>query len=291
MIKTNYLSVIIIWCTTPLAIQWSIQSGMLFGLMSRLSLGLLVLAIIYVFSKQKLQFNKVNSMAFIAVGIGIYFSMLFVYMSAQYIPSGWISVIFGLSPIITGVFSIIFLNENHFTKCKTIGMLLGLSGLIVIFYTSSELAATKVLGVFLMLTSTIAHAGSAVIVKKINAPITGKQSTFGGLLIAVPLIILTFVISGHQMGELTPRSIGSIIYLGAIGTAAGFSMYYYILKKLDAIKVSLIALVSPVIALILGIILNNEPFSMSIVIGGVLIISGLALFESYDKKSQAVKEI
>lgn len=283
MVKSSYITVIAIWSTTPLAIQWSIQSGMLFGLMSRLSIGLIVLAMIFALSGQRLKFSKTTLLAYLTAGIGIYFAMLFVYMSAQYIPSGWMSVIFGLSPIITGVASIIFLGKNHFTQNKTIGMVLGLIGLIVIFYTSSSIDMGKVIGVLLMVVSTMAHAGSAVLMKKINAPITGTQSTFGGLLIAVPLIIITFLLSGHEIGEFSARAIGSILYLGAIATAAGFSMYYYILKELDAIEVSLIALVSPVIALILGILLNNEPFSIYILLGGGFIISGLVVFESKAK--------
>ena len=284
MFKATYLAVIVLWSTTPLAVQWSIQSGMLFGLMSRMSIGLLVLAVLFVLTRQKLSLHKDTFIAYITVGLGIYFAMSFVYWGAQFIPSGWISVIFGLSPIMTGILSIFLLGENHFTRGKTIGMVLGVAGLIVIFHTSAAIDISVVYGVLAMLMSTFAHAVSAVLMKRINAPVSGTESTLGGLLIAVPLIMVTFLLSGEKAGEFTAQSVLSIIYLGAIGTAAGFSMYYYILNKSDAVKVSLITLVTPVCALLLGSVFNDEPLSISIIIGGGLILSGLALFELLGKE-------
>ena len=284
MVKATYLSVIVLWSTTPLAVQWSIQSGMLFGLMSRMSIGLLVLALLFVITKQKLTLHKDAFIAYLTVGLGIYFAMSFVYWSAQYIPSGWISVIFGLSPIMTGVLSIFLLGENHFARNKTLGMVLGIVGLVVIFHTSAAIDMHAVYGVVAMLMSTFSHAVSAVLMKKINAPVSGTESTLGGLLIAVPLIMVTFLLSGEDVGEFTARSVISIIYLGAIATAIGFSMYYFILTKLDAVKVSLITLVTPVCALLLGFLFNDEPLSISILLGGALVLLGLALFELPGKK-------
>ncbi|MEM7401751.1 MAG: EamA family transporter [Pseudomonadota bacterium] len=285
MLKATYLAVIVIWSTTPLAVQWSIQSGMLFGLMSRMSIGLFVLVMLFVVTKQKLSLHKDAFIAYLTVGLGIYFAMSFVYWSAQYIPSGWISVIFGLSPIMTGILSIFVLGENHFTISKTIGMVLGVAGLIVIFHTSAAIDMSVVHGVLAMVMSTFAHAMSAVLVKRINAPVSGTESTLGGLLIAVPLILVTFLLSGEKVGEFTAQSVVSMLYLGAIATAAGFSMYYYILNKLNAIKVSLITLVSPVCALLLGSLLNDESITISVLIGGGLILSGLALFEFLGKEA------
>ena len=279
MVRVTYLSIIVLWSTTPLAVKWSIESGVLLGLMARMSIGLFVLACVFMLLRQTLTLNKDAIVAYVAAGLGIYFAMSLVYWGAQYIPSGWISVIFGLSPIITGVTSVIILGENHFTLNKTLGMMLGLSGLFVIFYTSAAIDVNVLFGVFAMLLSTVAHAVSAVALKKIDAPITGTQSTLGGLLIAVPLIGITYLFSAEEVSEFTPRSAVSIIYLGAIATAAGFSMYYFILKQLDAVKVSLITLISPVCALLLGALLNDEPITASIVLGGGLILSGLALFE------------
>ncbi len=282
MIKTSYISVIIIWSTTPLAIQWSSQAGPLFGVTSRMLIGLLTLALIFVLTKQKLTQSKEALIAYLTAGLGIYLSMSLVYWSAQFIPSGWISVIFGLSPIMTGVLSLYFLNENHFSSLKMFGMLLGIVGLLVIFSASESFGADAAWGVCGIVTGTFTHALSAVLVKRINAPITGLESTFGGLLVAVPLFAVTYLSSGEQMAELSAVTIYSIVYLGVIATAVGFSMYYFILQKLDAVRVSLITLMTPICALYLGSAFNDELMTLSVLIGTACVLIGLAMFE-FDK--------
>lgn len=288
MIKTSYISVIFIWSTTPLAIQWSSQAGPLFGVTSRMLIGLMTLALIFVFTNQRLTKTKDALIVYMFAGMGIYLSMSLVYWSAQFIPSGWISVIFGLSPIMTGVLSIYILNENHFSLLKILGMVLGIIGLVVIFNASESFGDDAVWGVAGIVAGTFTHALSAVLVKRINAPISGLESTFGGLLVAVPLFSVTYLSSGEQVTEMTVVTIYSILYLGVIATAIGFSMYYFILQKLDAIRVSLITLLTPICALYLGAVFNDEHITLAIVIGTALVLFGLALFE-FDKSVYKTK--
>jgi len=75
----------------------------------------------------------------------------------------------------------------------------------------------------------------------------------------------------------------SIIYLGAIATTIGFSLYYYILLHLSATSVAMLTLVSPVLALYLGHKLNHEPLSLKIATGTALILSALLLHEFFDR--------
>ena len=292
MVKTSYISVIAIWSTTPLAIQWSIEAGLFFSLLARMSIGLLVMLMIFLMTKHTFKIDKHAWYAYMIAGLGIYFSMSLVYWGAQYIPSGWISVIFGLSPIITGIISIIFLNENHFNLSKSLGMILGVTGLFVIFKTGAQISLDSFYGVLALLLSTFTHALSAVMLKRLNASISGIDSTFGGLIIAVPLLGVTFLLLGEELATFSSQAIISIIYLGAIATAIGFSMYYYILQKLDVIRVSLITLITPVSALFIGMVFNDEAITVSVILGTALIMLGLVLFEirqdqfSLDNKSK-----
>jgi drug/metabolite transporter (DMT)-like permease len=55
----------------------------------------------------------------------------------------------------------------------------------------------------------------------------------------------------------------------------GFTLYFYLLKKMEANRVSLITLLTPVLALILGNSLNGERVSMEVLFGSSLIVFGL----------------
>lgn len=280
MIKLAYLSVIFIWSTTPLAVYWSSQSGVMFGVTSRMLIGLLTLMFIFFITRQNLNYSKKAYLAYSCAGLGIYIAMSLVYYGVQYIPTGWVSVLFGLSPIITGISAVYILNENHFTANKLAGMGFGLMGLVLIFGGSNEFGEHAGFGILLMFLSTFAHALSAVIIKKINAPISGVESTYGGLMIAVPLFIITLLITGEKIETISYKTFASILYLGVIATAIGFSLYYFILQKLDPVRVSLISLITPVSGLYLGHVLNNESITITVILGTVLILIGLFLFES-----------
>ena len=92
------------------------------------------------------------------------------------------------------------------------------------------------MGIAAVFTSAFAHSLSAVFIKRVNSPISGMEASFGGFSVAAPILLLMFLISGEPLMIEAPTSTWvSILYLGVVATALGFTLYYYILKNLDAI--------------------------------------------------------
>lgn len=210
--------------------------------------------------------------------------MILVYWGAQFIPSGWISIIFGLSPIITGVVSSIFFRGEFFSAIKLFSLLLAVVGLIIIFGHSANLGEYAAWGISAVLLSTIIHSLAALMIKNINVSISGMQITYGGLLIAVPLFALVTLFSRTSLpDEIMTLSWYAIVYLGIVATAIGFPLYYFVLGKLDAIRVSMITLITPMTALLLGAMLNGEALTATVLLGAGMILLGLTLYE-YDRK-------
>jgi len=130
----------------------------------------------------------------------------------------------------------------------------------------------------------VIHSASSVWVKRINADVPAIVMTSGGLAIAAPLFLLTWLLnSGGLPADVSTKTVGSIAYLALFGSVLGFTLYYYVLKHVQATRVAMIALIAPVMALTLGNILNGEPLSIEIAFGAMLILSGLALFETGDR--------
>ena len=200
LVKAAYIGAIIIWSTTPLAIQWSsIGGGYLFGVSARMLIGLLVLYLLFKLIKLSLPMTRSALKVYIVSGMGIFTSMTTVYWGAQFIPSGWIAVMFGLSPIFTGVLSKILYQQKSFSKLQLLGMMCGLVGLITIFGNSNDFNTDAAWGLFAVFISAITHALSAVVIKRINAPLTGVESTLGGLTVAVPLFLMAMLISSEAV--------------------------------------------------------------------------------------------
>lgn len=280
-IPAAYIVVVLIWSTTPLAIKWSGDGpGYLFGVTLRMIIGvLLVMSMIRIMGLSMPWHRRARS-AYLAAGIGIYMAMLSVYWAAQFIPSGWISVLYGLTPITTGIMARLWLHEKGLTPMRLASMMVSLSGLAIIFLKSAGEGMTTLYGVGGVLLSVLSHSISSVWIKRCSVKMHGLVLTGGGLMVCVPLFLLTWFLSGENIPEqVSMRALSSIVYLGVVGTGAGFALYYYILHNMEATKVALITLITPVIALMIGQLLNGETIELQVWLGGGLIMLGLAGFE------------
>jgi drug/metabolite transporter (DMT)-like permease len=280
-VPAAYIGIIIIWSTTPLAIKWSGEEvGFLFGVASRMLIGAAVCSLIMSLLARKLPWHREARQTYLAAGLGLYGAMMSVYWGAQFIPSGLISVIFGLTPIVTGVIAAIWLQERSLTTSKLAGVILGIIGLVIIFGTGIELSDGGVYGIAAVLVAVLLHSVSAVWVKAISAQVPALEVTNGGLLVAAPLYLLTWLLFGNSWPVNVPLRVTlSISYLAIFGSVLGFIMYFYVLKHIDASRVALITLVTPVLALILGQGLNNESIQPVVWIGTCCILLGMSIYQ------------
>ncbi|PPK76608.1 drug/metabolite transporter (DMT)-like permease [Methylobacter tundripaludum] len=284
-IPLAYISIVLLWATTPLAIKWSGEGpGFLFGVTGRMAIGTLCILLMLGLSRQHLAWHRKALQTYLAVAVQIYGSMLVVYWAAQFIPSGWISVIFGLLPLMTALLAAVWLGERSLTLGSLLAYVLGISGLWVMFGSALQLGHDAVLGIIGVLVSTFLQAVSSIWVKRIDGKIPALSQVTGGLLLSLPAYLITWAkFDGHWPTEISPISLASIVYLGMIATTIGFVLYYYLLIHQSATKVALITLISPVMALLLGHAVNHEPLTMKVATGTLLILGALLMHEFFDR--------
>ena len=215
-------------------------------------------------------------------GISIYLGTALFYSSAQLIPSGWVAVVFGLSPLITGVFSAMVEPESKLTPARLTGLILGLSGLALVFSAGLRFEDASIVGIaYSALAVTITSAASVYTRQLVKEQtISGLQITTGSLVVALPLFAITaYFVSPGLEAEFSHRAIYGMIYLGLLGSGVGFTLYYFLLKRVSASKISLVGLITPITALTLGALLNNEPVVSRVYYGAGLVCIGLILYE------------
>jgi drug/metabolite transporter (DMT)-like permease len=276
-----FIGVVFIWGTTPLALQWSIDHiNFLFAVMARMVLGLIICLVAYGVTKNKIPFHKKAIMTYIAGGFGIFGAMTVTYWAAQFIPSGWISVIFGLSTIMTGIMAYFWLNEP-FGLERWVGLLFGVFGLGIIFIQGTTAESQQTIwGIAAVLLATFIYTSSSVAVKKFGGTVPALAITTGSLAVSVPCFFMVWLIYGGQLPQLlTLKVASSIIYLGIMGSVVGFVLYYFILQKMDASKAMLTTLLAPVVALFLGSTLNGEIINARILLGTGMILMGLSAYQ------------
>jgi len=281
VILLAYVLVVLIWSTTPLAIKWSSEGvGFLLGLTARMYIGALLSLVLVIIIYKKLRVDARAVHVYFASGLAIYGGMMPVYWGAQYIDSGLISVVFSLTPIVTAFLAARFLYEQSLTIFKMIGSVLGVLGLVVIFSDQISFGEQAILGISAVVLSVVLHSISSVWIKYLKPDLPVLMITAGGLLCSLPLFLLTYYLLDVQIPEaVSLRPLLAIVYLGIMGSVVGFMSYYFILVQLPASTVALITLITPVLALLIGVLFNNELVSYSIILGAVCVLTGLLIHQ------------
>lgn len=275
-----YVGVVLIWTTTPLGIKWSsVGVSFIFGVTARMSIGLCCLLLLMLLSRTRLRLDRAALTTYVAVAIQVYSSMLLTYWGAQFIPSGWLSVIYGLSPFMTAFMAAAILKEHSLGVGKILSYLIGFAGLAVMFSSAIDLNLQAVEGMTALLIATFLHAISAIWVKKIHAELPAMAQITGGLLLSMPLYLATWYwLDQAQMPDMpAEQTVWAILYLGLIATPIGFALYYFVLARLPATNVAMINLMTPVLSLLLGYFANQEALTMKVLTGTGLIMLALGL--------------
>lgn len=281
-VPAAYLGVILIWSTTPLGIQWSAQGAAFsFAVMARMLIGLAICLLLLRATRTDFPFTPAAKQLYLVSGLSIFVAMLLTYWGALHIPSGLISVIFGLSPLVTGVFAALWLSERTLTPLRIAGLAMALGGLWLIFGQPWPGDGRATLGTAAVVAGMTVQALGLVWIKRLNVRASSLAITTGSLGVATPLFVLAWWVADAASlpPDITPRAGMAIVYLGIFGSVVGFTLYYYVIKHLDAGRVALITLVTPVTALLLGQTLNAEFIPGRGWVGIALIGAGLLLYE------------
>jgi drug/metabolite transporter (DMT)-like permease len=274
-----FVSVILIWSTTPLAIKWSaLGIGFSFAVFSRMAVGMLLCAVLLLLFRVPFPLHRRALQAYLAGGLSMFAAMALTYWSSQFVSSGMIAVLFGLSPLITSLGAALWLKEEALTAEKLVGMLLGVLGLLLVFRGGLGLAEGSALGLLTLFMAVVAQSLGLVWLKRIDDDSPPLATTMGILLVSLPLFFLAWwMADGHVPEAVSGRSAAATLYLGTFGSVLGFALYYYLIKHMEAGRVALITLITPVLALLLGHGLNDEAVLPQVWLGTASIVLGLCV--------------
>lgn len=210
----------------------------------------------------------------------------FVYWAEQYIPTGLASILFAGYPFWVALFSYFMLKNEPLSLFKISGIVLAFTGMLVIFSGDVHVADTRAfIAMILMVTNTILQAYSLVLVKKIGQPINPFAFNFVGMMISSILLIgASIMLESHDGIVWNTATVGSILYLGIVGSVIVFAAYFWLLKRVEAVYLSLVSFINPIVAVLLGAIVLGEKLDPDVFLGasfvllGLLVANGRALY-------------
>jgi drug/metabolite transporter (DMT)-like permease len=202
-----------------------------------------------------------------------------VYHCETVLPSGLVSLMWGIYPMLQALAGHWFLEDEQLLSGQWFGFGAALLGLVLLFQTDLRgFGADGVPMALLLLLSPISAVVGTTLVKRYGGSVSSTLLNRNGMFVgAVALLTAAFVFERGEPVSWTPSAIGSVAYLSVIGTVLTFSLYFWLLRYMPAHKLGLIAFVTPGIALFLGWAFGGEPVTRWTLVGAGLILAGVLL--------------
>ncbi|MBN2430211.1 MAG: DMT family transporter [Acidobacteria bacterium] len=269
------------WGTTWLAIKISLVAiPPILGVALRFSLAASIMVAVAVWRRQKFPHTLADHGRLMLVG-GMTFSLgyILVYFGEQYISSGLTSVLFATFPLFVSLFAHFLIPGERINRYKIGGVLIGICGVVVLFYRDIQRPDQSTLGIALVVTSALIAALSNVYSKRVLQRMSLIAFNTLALVYGCALTWMFWLLMGgnFQPGPALTGSLLATAYLSVFGTVLPFLGLFWLLTRMDTTRLSMITLITPVLALILGWLIMDERISVTIFVAATLILAGVVL--------------
>jgi drug/metabolite transporter (DMT)-like permease len=291
-IYLSYILICTIWGSTWLVIKIGLEIiPPLFGAGLRFLIASALLLVLIKTRGVNIPWDKRAKRLYLIVALTS-FSVPFalVYWGEQFIPSGLTSILFAVYPFMVALFSFMSLKDERITAVKVIGIILGFTGIVVVF--SNDIGANNpnaFSGMAAILVSAVFQAFSVIVIKKMAHETHPFAITFVPMIYS-SVILLTAAVLVEDVIHIqwTTKAVLSIFYLGIFGSVVTFVSYFWLLKRVEAVLLSLTAFITPIVAIILGVFLLDERFSSKLFLGAMLVLGGIIIANREDLRKKVL---
>jgi len=194
------------------------------------------------------------------------------------ISSGLASILNSTTTLWTAVLIYWVMPTERPTAINYVGVVVGFAGVVILVFPelASHGLSGDVLGALAVVVASLSYAVNALYQRRKMRRVSIFEVSLGqlgaGVLFAIPLAAPSLPsIHFHWV------SMAAVIGLGAIGTGVAYTLYYYVMNTLGAVRAAGVTYLVPVTAVFWGAFLLNETVSVSVVAGGIVILAGILL--------------
>jgi drug/metabolite transporter (DMT)-like permease len=212
---------------------------------------------------------------------GVFSYNVFFFLGLERIEAGRASLIIANNPVFITLFSALIFRER-LRPAAALGILLSLCGALVVITRGDPLSALRggvgwgELFIFFCVLSWVAYS---LIGKRVLAALSPLASVTWASLLGMAFLSPPALAEGLLPAALRYSSAGwaGILYLGVFGTVAGFVWYYRGIREIGPARASQFINLVPVSAVLLAALVLEEPLTLSLLAGGVLVLTGITL--------------
>jgi drug/metabolite transporter (DMT)-like permease len=198
----------------------------------------------------------------------------------EHISSALASVLNACTPLFAAGFAAALLGER-LRPPQLLGVAVGFLGVAVVAGVGGgDLAGSSLLGSAAVVLASAGYGFGFAYANRFTTGLSALQLSFGQLL-AATLILAPAAAADVAAGrvDLGPRAALCLLLLGALGTGYAYLLNYRTLQESGATVASLVTYLVPLVAVAAGVLVLGEPFSLRLVLGGLIVIGGVALVQ------------
>lgn len=198
----------------------------------------------------------------------------------EHISSALASVLNACTPLFAAGFAAALLGER-LRPPQLLGVAVGFLGVAVVAGVGGgDLAGSSLLGSAAVVLASAGYGFGFAYANRFTTGLSALQLSFGQLLAATFLLApaaVADVAAGRV--DLGPQAALCLFLLGALGTGYAYLLNYRTLQESGATVASLVTYLVPLVAVAAGVLVLGEPFSLRLVLGGLIVILGVALVQ------------
>ena len=156
---------------------------------------------------------------------------------------------------------------------RLIGILIGFIGIVLVVGIESFSGRQSIVAIFMILIAAIGYAWAVTMVTS-KIPHIEPISINAVAMVFTVIVYLPFLFLYMPDKVPSTEALGSVIILGLFPTALAFILFFQLIKDIGTARGSLVTYLNTAFAVMLGVIILNEPFTLGIAIGLPLVLIG-----------------
>ena len=191
------------------------------------------------------------------------------------VQSNLAAILMSTTPLSSTVLGHLYLKNEKFNFVKTIGILIGFSGIVFLFSDNLLIDENNFFSAISILLGSTCYVVGGVLTLKISKK--KNENVTGSILIWATIILIPLVSLIEQPWNLEPRldSTISVIYLGLVSTGIAWLLRFKILVKNGLIFQSQVSYLIPIFGTILSYIFLKEIITVKVFISLVAVVVGI----------------
>jgi drug/metabolite transporter (DMT)-like permease len=196
----------------------------------------------------------------------------------QTIDSAVAAILDATVPLFTIVIAHFLLSDDKMTRPKTVGLLVGFAGVIVLLSKDIGANAGSVLGQAAVVLASVFYAGSSVYARKTTENTPGIVRSAGPLVSASLVMWTASILTEKKItSPHLPLTWIALLWLGILGSGLAFVLSYYLLHEIGPTRTSMVTYLFPLGGVVLGVAFLHEQLTWQLIAGAILIVASLAV--------------